>query len=103
MMKKIPRILILLIVSVLYSVGNNQIARAETTGSMVSQSSITFDKTYIPQPSNPIIPDGREIVLTNHGTNLPRTGSKTSFNCELGGFFLLITSLIVKKIKILGE
>jgi LPXTG-motif cell wall-anchored protein len=96
MMKKNLRSIILLVVTVLYIVGNNQIAYGDTAGSMVSQSSISFDKTYIPQPVNPVIPNGSQTVPTNHGT-LPRTGTKSGLNWELLGFSLLASSLLIKK------
>lgn len=97
-MKKHLRSLILLVVMALYIVGNNQIAHADTAGAMVSQSSISFDKTYIPQPVNPVIPNGSQTVPTIHGTGtLPRTGTKAGLNWELLGLSLLVSSLLIKK------
>ncbi|MFK4894761.1 LPXTG cell wall anchor domain-containing protein [Lactococcus petauri] len=94
-----PRIVILIMT--LYCIGNNQIAYASDGGSMSSQSSITFDKTYIPtedfvEYEEPLIPNGGAAfpVYTGKST-LPKTGETGSQSGQLLGITLLSTSLLL--------
>lgn len=108
MFRKTIQILLFVPVLALYIVGNNQIAHADTAASVVSRSSIVFNKTYIPQSDSttpPVIPDGKTIVSQYSESGLlPRAGEKTDIIWQLLGLALLITSLSIKiNRKKLGE
>lgn len=108
MFRKTIQILLFVPVLALYIVGNNQIAHADTAASVVSRSSIVFDKTYIPQPDSPVypvIPDGnRPVTKYSPSGQLPRTGEEAGIGWQWLGLGLLITSLSIKiNRKKLGE
>lgn len=107
MLYKVIQRLLFVSVLALYIVGNNQIVDADTAASMVSQSSIVFDKTYIPQLDEsvkPIIPDGsNKIVKYSENGMLPKTGEESSIGWQRLGISLMIISLSIKIKKILGE
>lgn len=100
MLRKTIQILLFVPVLALYIVGNNQIADAETAASVVSRSSIIFDKTYIPQPDSPVlpvIPDGnRPVTKYSLSGQLPRTGEEAGIGLQWLGLGLLIASLSIK-------
>lgn len=81
---------------VLYCVGNNQIANADTVANMESQASIHFDKSYSPPEEDPIIPNGDISFPVYTGKSvLPKTGEVVNHNGQLLGILLLSTSLIL--------
>lgn len=92
--------LFFVLVLALYIVGNNQVAHADTANSVVSRSSIVFDKTYIPQPDSPVIPNGNTTVTKYSSGLLPRTGEEAGRGLQLLGLGLLSTSLSIKIKKI---
>lgn len=98
-----PRIVILIMA--LYCIGNNQIAYASDGESMSSQSSITFDKTYIPtedfiEYEEPFIPNGSTAFPVYTGkSKLPKTGEVEAQRGQLLGITLLSTSLFLIGLK----
>lgn len=103
--RKKQKVFIVLLVTALYCIGNNQIAYASDGGSMSSQSSIIFDQTYIPTDDiiedvyvkvDPLIPSGSTSfpVYTGKST-LPKTGETGSQSGQLLGITLLSTSLLL--------
>lgn len=90
----------LFLVVTLYSVGNNQIAHVSANDT-ISQSSITFNKTYVPNPDHSIVPDGKSTLPLNRDqVLLPKTGDNKT-DIWVWGVGLIVFSLVisVKKIR----
>lgn len=83
-------------------VGNNQIALGEMRGGAESESSISFNQTYVPPSDNSSIPDGNVVVPVQNKKDgmLPQTGEQSGFNGQLLGLILIsLASVIFRKNK----
>ncbi|ETD04622.1 hypothetical protein N568_0106935 [Lactococcus garvieae TRF1] len=105
-MNKILKGYIMLCLTIICIVGNNQIAHAAMGEDMVSRSSIYFDQPYTPPDPHPVIPDGNTALplgsMDSPSQNLPKAGDEGG-KLHLLGLVLLFGSLvsfiIVKKQK----
>lgn len=97
-MHKVPKYLSILVVLLLYIGGSQQVSYADEVGSVVSHASINFDRTYIPQPENPIIPDGTAVVKPSQAsTQLPQTGQRPEHYLVIIGLVMIVMSIKLKK------
>ena len=108
MLKKIFRSIIVAVVT-LYLVGNNQIAYTEEIG-IQSESTISFDQTYIPplpdiespftpdpDVENPVIPEVDQKIPTHNGAVLlPKTGETNGFSLQVLGLSLILIGFTLK-------
>lgn len=105
-MNKILKGYIMLCLTIICFVGNNQIAHAAMGEDMVSRSSIYFDQPYTPPDPHPVIPDGNTALplgsIAPPSQNLPKAGDAGGKVHLLGLVFLfgsLVSFMIVKKQK----
>lgn len=95
-MKKKKTTLILMMAVTFYIVGNNQIASGETKGGAESESSISFNQTYVPPSDNTSVPDGNVVVPVQNkkAGMLPQTGEQSGFNGQLLGLLLISLAFV---------
>lgn len=95
-MKKKSKTLILMMAATLYIVGNNQIAFGEMKGGSESESSISFNQTYVPPSDKISVPDGNVVVPVQDIKEgvLPKTGELSSFNGQLLGLILISLAFV---------
>ncbi|SPC38528.1 LPXTG cell wall anchor domain-containing protein [Latilactobacillus fuchuensis] len=99
-MRKVPKYLVILVLMLLYVVNTNQMSHAETVGSVISQSTISFNQTYIPPIDNQttVIPDGNVVVPPSQSsTKLPQTGQKSEGYLVWIGVVLIFSSIKLRR------